>query len=492
MPFFSLPGPFDGGVFGKEALEFAGQLHLAGFREWLTLPFSPPGAFYSPYAAHSSFAGSKLFIDPRKLVEKGLLLPGELLFSSSSPQRVDYESWESKQDYMLGLAFTRLQEKDKEDIRYFLEKEAYWLRDYAAYMSIHKKYGHLAWWDWPNKALAACDKEEVARFVQENQSLFNYFCFEQFIFHNQWLELKKEINALGLSIIGDLPIYPAADSSDLWANRNFFETDEEGNITRVAGVPPDYFSPTGQLWGNPLYDWKALKEDHYDYWVRRLGKSLELYDKVRLDHFIGFKSYWAVPYGERTAVNGTWEKGPGMDLFNKFFSLYPREAIIAEDLGVITDDTGKFIKESGLPGMKILLFAFNAHDNKTSNRPHSYGKNTVAFTGTHDNDTLIGFIKAMNNEDWALFSSYLDLPITARADGHDMSIVRRAIIALFNSPANTVIIPVQDLLACDNRYRINLPGTVGDHNWTIRFTAEELSRIDTGLLARALYASQRS
>lgn len=493
MPIFSLPGPFGIGVFGEEAIRFAKQLVEAGFSRWLVLPFSPPGGFNSPYQCSSSFAGNPLFIDPRRLYQSGLLKREEVtaLYAEQIGPKVDYASVIPSHKSVLRLAYSRLSARDLEQLDQFLEQEAGWLYDYCLFMSAKERYGQdIPWWEWPDEKTKHKDPAAIAAFALQERENMRYYAYEQFEFSRQWRVLKEEINEIGIRVIGDLPIYPAPDSADFWGRRELFETDSEGYVSRVAGVPPDYFSEAGQLWGNPLYRWDKLKEQGYRYWIERIGKSLEWYDMLRLDHFRGFESYWAVPAGEKTAINGTWEKGPGMDLFSEVLRIYPSGTIIAEDLGDITADVRQFLLDTGLPGMKVLQFAFGP-DDSSKDRPHSFENHLVAFTGTHDNDTLLGWARGLSPEEWKRVRTYFGLKESARdLDGPLNPLCRRAILTLCQSVADLVIFPVQDLLGMDNAYRINLPGTAGN-NWEPRFTAAELESIDDSWLLGVNRVTQR-
>ena len=495
LPIFSLPGPFAAGVFGDEAVELAQTLQKAKIREWLILPLNPPGAAYSPYAASSSFAGNPGFIDPRDLRRRGLLQQDELqaLFTDYR-QQINYQGFFDQQEAVLRLALSRLKTKDRQNLEDFVEAEKYWLEDYASFMTIRKTFNHLPWWEWPDKALEQKNAPAVQEFIRTHQEDYWYYSYEQYEFHRQWAEVRRKINACGVSLIGDIPIYPAADSADLWGKRSIFETDEEGHVLRVAGVPPDYFSETGQLWGTPLYNWEKLAEQDYDYWRHRIAKTLDFCDKLRIDHFRGFESYWAVPADEPTAVEGSWEKGPTMDLFTPLLKNFPPHSIIAEDLGVVTEEVTEFLKASGLPGMKVLQFAFNPEDKDSVDRPHSYVKNCVAFTGTHDNDTLLGWARSLPPDHWHFVCTYLGIPEDSRDSGKEgpaNPLCRRAVLTLFQSVAETVIIPVQDLLGLGTEYRINLPGSVSEHNWTARFSHDQLNAIDFPWLEEISVATQR-
>lgn len=493
MPVFSLPGPFAWGVFGKEALNFACSLKKAGISCWQVLPLSLPGAFASPYQCISSFAGNPAFIDPRGLYKDGLISDEELrsLYVDSVSPRILYGEALPRHTQILKQAFKRFATRDFEELTRFRQKESSWLEDYAVFMTARELFGEKPWWEWPDPLLQKKDEEAVRNFAREYAESIHYYIFEQHEFYKQLTELRQQINELGIALIGDLPIYPAADSTDLWGQRELFETDENGYPSRVAGVPPDYFSAEGQLWGNPLYRWDKMKEDKYRYWIERIGKAMEWYDLLRLDHFRGFESYWAVPAGERTAINGVWEKGPAMDLFEVLLRLYPQGAFIAEDLGEITADVRQFLQATGIPGMKVLQFAFDPFF-ESKDRPHSYKANIVAFTGTHDNDTLLGWARAASDEEWQLICRYFGLTDDSRdIDGPLSPLCRRVILTLWQSVANLVIVPITDLLGLDSSYRINHPGTIGG-NWEMRLTQEQLNSLDLEWLASINEVCQRN
>lgn len=492
LPIFSLPGPFGTGVFGPEALDFARQLQSAGMHRWLVLPFSPPGYGESPYQALSSFAGNPAFIDLRPLYHSGLLSKEEL-HESFAPfdSTIDYERAKAAKTKALHLAFSRLRSVDHQHLEQFLAQHKDWLDDYSIFRWAKTLHGEKPWWEWEDLKLGAKDEEALAAFRVKEALGIRFVVFEQFLFLQQWTRLKEKINALGVQIIGDLPIYPAADSADLWGQRHLFETDAHGRILRVAGVPPDYFSENGQRWGNPLYRWDLMKDNGYRYWCKRIGRNLEWYDLLRLDHFRGFESYWAIPAEEETAVHGVWEKGPAMDLFRVILQQFPGSAIVAEDLGDITADVRQFLQETGLPGMKVLQFAFDpAFDSK--DRPHSFTPHLLAFTGTHDNDTSLGWARSLSEEAYAVVSDYFALPEDALLKSGPQNALSQAMVrCLLQSVAHLVIVPVQDLLGQGSEARINTPGTRAG-NWEIRFSQEQLAQVDWAYWGRQNLLAQRS
>lgn len=478
MPIFSLPGPFGHGVFGGEALDFAGRLREAGFSNWLILPLSPPDEWHSPYQCCSSFAGNPAFIDPRELCREGLLMPEEVeALYLPEEHRIPYDAYLSQHQAAMEKAYRRLPPEKQLKVKDYASREEKWLKDYAVFMAARKISGNKPWWQWEDEGLKRKDPGRVERFIQEAADLIHFYEFEQYEFEREWDALKQQINQIGIRIIGDLPIYPAPDSADFWGQREIFECNDEGLPSRVGGVPPDSFSEEGQLWGSPLYRWDVLKNRDYDYWIQRISRQLYLYDLLRLDHFIGFHNYWAIPADADSARLGKWEKGPGIDLFQTILHKFPADAFIAEDLGVINAEVRQFLRDTGIPGMKVLQCAFNDDEND-KDRPHDWYRHCVAFTGTHDNDTLLNWARSLNEEAWERIRGYFMLSPDARAEeGSQNELCRRVILTLWQSVAELVVVPVSDLLGKAENYRINEPGTLGD-NWTLRYTQEELDAMD--------------
>ena len=410
MPIFSLPSPYGIGTLGKAAYDFADFLAEAGQHYWQMLPLGPTSYGDSPYQSFSTFAGNPYFIDPDLLVEDGLLTKQEVKAYrwGSDPRHVDYgKLYENRLD-LLKKAAERGWMRDSGAVAGFTEKNASWLPDYALFMALKRHFGMKPWQEWPDEAVRLHDPAALARYrelLREDVELFTYI---QFLFFRQWTALKSYINSLGIGIIGDLPIYVAMDSADVWAERSMFRLDSRGVPTEVAGVPPDYFSKDGQLWGNPLYDYDAMKRDGFGWWIRRIDGAGKLYDVIRIDHFRGFESYWAVPYGETTAKNGRWVKGPGMALVGVLTGWFPQLEFIAEDLGYPTPEVAQLLRDSGLPGMKVLEFAFDSRDT-SSYLPHSYGENCICYTGTHDNSPLALWRQEADPADIAFAKEYLGL-----------------------------------------------------------------------------------
>ncbi len=456
----SLPGGFGIGDLGPEACKFVDFLAETGQTFWQILPLNPPGVGNSPYVSPSAMAGADILISPEKLAEEGLLSPDDWRDAPEFPQgQVDYPLVQAFKGKLLRRAFERFREHGplQSEFEDFCRAQGYWLEDYALFMAIKEEHGGAAWCDWePELALRDPDALEKVRRKLSGGILFHKFA--QFIFQRQWKALKAYAAEKGIRIIGDIPIYVAYDSADVWSHPEFFHLDEKGRPTVVAGVPPDYFSPTGQLWGNPLYRWEILAERGYDWWIARFRRVLELVDVVRVDHFRGFEAYWEVPAGESTAVNGRWVKGPGAELFNALKSALGDVPIIAEDLGFITPEVEALREQFGFPGMKILQFAFGSGPDNP-HLPHNYPRNCVVYPGTHDNDTSIGWFSSLPGEVKEHFCRYTS------SDGREVNWVM-ARLAMF-SVADLAIIPFQDILGLGSEARMNYPGRP-EGNWRWR------------------------
>lgn len=474
----SLPGPFGIGTFGREAFQFIDFLKAGGFRSWQVLPFTIPDACNSPYKSISAFAGNPLFIDPAQLLEEGLITADELAECKvGSPYRVDFAALYAQRKSLYTKAFSRLSPKQKEQIEHF-KKEQFWLEDFALYTALQKESGN-DWihWDEPlrrrdPKALSAACKRLSAEIEQT--------VFLQYLFYSQWQKVHTYAKEQGIEIIGDMPIYVSFESADVWSNQTLFDLDEKGFPAAVAGVPPDYFSEDGQCWGNPLYDWAAMKKAGYQWWIRRIQSAAALFDRVRIDHFRGFSDYWAVPAEAETAKEGKWLPGPGMDFFDTLFKIIPKETLIAEDLGVRDARLEELLKDTGLPGMRVLQFAFLSRDDGM-HLPHNYPRNTVAYTGTHDNNTLLGYLWEVTPEVRKYCLDYCHYTGSAWKDGGAENPAVRAVLkTLWASPADTVILPAQDLLGYGSDCKMNSPG-VAKGNWEYRLSPEGFDRLDAAV-----------
>jgi len=455
----SLPSPYGIGTLGKEAENFVDFLAEAGQKYWQVLPVGPAGFGNSPYQSFSAFAGSPLLIDLDDLSANGLLTRRECEdadFGADS-SFVDFEKVCRVREQLLNRAYKAF----SEDVAYlaFVREEAAWLDDYALFMAIKEANSGVSWDNWQNE-LRFHNDDALLKTANDLSERVKFFKFTQFFFARQWEKLRRYANKNGIRIIGDIPIYAAYDSADVWSNRDMFLLDAGGKPIKVAGVPPDYFSKTGQLWGNPLYDWEYLKSVGYVWWVERFKKSAKLYDAVRVDHFRAFDTYYAVPYGEKTAVNGKWEKGPGMGLFERIAAEMGSYPIIAEDLGEVFDSVKELLRDTGFPGMKILQFGFNRSNDDSDHLPHNYAKNCVAYTGTHDNSTMKGFLKSADAATRRMAARYVKPNLFE-------PVYEACVRCLYASAANTVIIPLQDILGLGDEARMNRPGTVGD-NWIWR------------------------
>ncbi len=473
----SFPGDYGIGDLGGGAYAFVDFVVKAGLGLWQVLPLGNTGFGDSPYQSFSSFAGQPLIISPDKLVGDGLLSYEEMPEKPDwDPCRVEYGSaieYKTKllhmaYDNFCGGAFPKLKKQYREFCR-----NSSWLDNYALFMALKDENGGKSWLEWDD-ALRFADDADKARWSRKLKKEIGYYKFIQYLFFKQWFEIKKYANDRGVRIIGDIPIFVSCDSADVWANKELFDLDSRGFPRRVAGVPPDYFSATGQLWGNPLYRWQAHRKQGYSWWIDRVRMQLSMADYLRIDHFRGFETYWAVPYGKETAVDGAWKKGPGKQLFRAIEKELGGELpIIAEDLGIITPEVEKLRDELKFPGMKVLQFAFDDLEENT-HMPHTFPGNCVCYTGTHDNDTTVGWYQHAYEASRDKARRYMN------ADGS--AIHWDFIRTCFNSIAEIAMVPLQDVLGYGSEARMNTPG-VAEGNWAWRYTDDVL----TDSLAARLY-----
>ena len=466
----SFPGPFGIGDLGPSAYAFIDFLAESGQTLWQVLPLGPTGYGDSPYQSFSSFAGQPLLVSPELLARMGLLHAEDLEPKPWDPVRIDFGPVIIYKTQLLKKAFENFEKTYKEQSGLAGEFEAFWLdqkdwlEDYALFMAVKEVHGGVMWTQWA-KEIAFPTKETREKWLKKFAREVRYYSFVQFIFFRQWFSLKAYAEEKGIEIVGDIPIFTAFDSADVWANKELFYLDEEGYPTVVAGVPPDYFSETGQLWGNPLYNWQIHKETGYQWWVKRITFTLKMVDYLRIDHFRGFEAYYAIPYGAKNAVTGEWRKGPYKDLFYALQkSLGDDLPIIAEDLGVITPEVIELRDAFALPGMKILQFGF---DNTDENPflPHQFVPHSVCYTGTHDNDTTLGWYSKASKESREKVRQYMN------TDGKE--IAWDFIRACYGSVSEMAVVPLQDIMGLDSRARMNTPGTTSN-NWQWRYTPDML------------------
>lgn len=478
----SLPSPYGIGDLGKEAYAFVDFLAEAGQHLWQILPLTHTGYGDSPYQSFSAFAGQPLLISPDSLIDAGLLSSEDLAdCPNTDEEQVNYGTiipWKTK---VLRRAYENFKQLDDcnelvTDYMAFCRKNAYWLDDYALFLACKDSQGGKSWLEWEDAYRIPTDEMKSALRSTFADGI-GYYSFVQFLFFDEWMALKKYANKQGVKIIGDIPIFVSMDSADVWANQHLFQLDSKGFPLAVAGVPPDYFSATGQLWGNPLYDWDAHEAEAFAWWISRIRNQLQVLDILRIDHFRGFEAYWSIPYGEETAINGTWIKGPNHKLFEAIqHALGDNLPIIAEDLGVITPEVEALRDDFGFPGMKVLQFAFESLDEGVF-LPHQFTQtNCVCYTGTHDNDTTLGWFTSLNPECQEKVKAYM----LTDADNVSMAFIRTAVASI----AAYAIFPLQDVLSLGKEGRMNTPGTAAG-NWGWRYKkgaltedmAKELKRL---------------
>ena len=477
MHISSLPGKYGIGSFGQSAYDFVDFLVRTKQRYWQILPLGTTSYGDSPYQSFSAFAGNTYFIDFDILIEEGLLNEADVKGAEfgDDPRKVDYAKiFDARRPIMEKAVARFLKADDLSDYESFVEQNAAWLEVFAEYMAIKEHFDNLAWTEWPDEAIRRREAASLASYREKLADKLTYHRVTQYLFFKQWLRLKAYANEHHIEIVGDMPIYVAADSADVWAQPHFFKTDAVGKPTCVAGCPPDEFSETGQLWGNPIYDWEAMDKDGYAWWIERLRESFKIYDIVRIDHFRGFESYWEVPAGSETSASGKWVKGPDYKLFAAVKEALGDLNIIAEDLGFMTDEVIELRERTGFPGMKILQFAFNP-DDESIDSPHMAPNNSVMYTGTHDNNTVLGWYKDEIDDATRQYMAQY-------TNRKEYETVPHAMLrTIFASVSFMAIATMQDLLELDSAARMNYPSTIGG-NWTWRMTAEELNPIVEGEL----------
>ena len=468
MPVSSLPSPYGIGTLGKAAYEFVDFLADAGQRWWQMLPVGPTSYGDSPYQSFSTYAGNPYFVDLDMLREDGLLTQEEIdaVYWGSDPARVDYAAIYNGRFTLLAKATERGWDRDTEELNAFMEQNRTWLPDYALYMAVKRHFGMRAWTEWEDEDIRLHRPVAVEKYRRELWEDVRLFTYIQFLFFKQWNALRSYARKKGIGIIGDLPIYVAMDSADVWSDPRSFQLDEKNVPTAVAGVPPDYFSEDGQLWGNPLYNWPAMEADGFGWWIRRVDGASKLFDVIRIDHFRGLASYWAVPYGETTAKKGRWIPGPGIRMVRAITGWFPQLQFIAEDLGILTPDVTELMDQSGLPGMKVLEFAFDPVEPGVY-LPHNHPKNCVCYVGTHDNAPVLQWKDEADPAEVDMAVRYLGLN---EEEGFHWGMIRGGM----SSVADRFVAQMQDVLGLGAESRMNTPGTLGG-NWQWRLLPGQIT-----------------
>lgn len=475
----SLPGRFAIGDLGDEAYKFADFLSASGQSLWQVLPLGPTGYGDSPYAGYSAFGGNTLLISPQKLCTEGWLSQADVDEVSFESPRVNFAGAHESKERVLRKAYANFQRIEEHEHRSafqtFVEQNKSWLDDFALFCALKTAHSGSAWHEW-DTTLARREDAALQRARESFQKEIDAHRFFQFLFFRQWSALKGYCNERGVKLVGDVPIFVAHDSVDVWTNREQFKLDGNGMPTAVAGVPPDYFSETGQFWGNPIYDWDQMRADGFKWWIERVRATLQMVDIARIDHFRGFAACWEIPSGDKTAERGQWVEAPGRELFAAVRSALGELSIIAEDLGVITPDVEALRDDLGFPGMRVLQFAFSG-DSENINLPHNYRQNVVAYTGTHDNDTTVGWFHSLHGEGSTRTEAEIKTErefcrkyLNTEGDEIHWDFIRAAL----RSVADTAIIPLQDVLGIGSQGRMNLPNST-DGNWTWRFAEGDLT-----------------
>lgn len=465
----SLPSEYGIGDIGKGAYAFLDWLEEAGLRAWQMLPISPTGYGNSPYASYSVFAAHHLYISLEQLQQVGLL-PSTLPQSRFSETKAHYHSAEAYKLKYLKEAFTHFKHYASPEVltyyEHFKQENSFWLDKYVSFMSLKEAHGHKAWYGWTEEFMKY-DKQEAAKGKYNCNDMAEFHTFLQYVFFGQWLLLRQHAHKKGIILIGDMPIYAANDSADVWGEKDLFTIDKKGMPKTVAGVPPDYFSENGQLWGNPLYEWEIMRNNNFEWWKKRFHRQLSLFDYVRVDHFRGFESYWEIDGKAHTAKNGMWKKAPGKLLFQALLAEFGSLPVIAEDLGIITDEVRELRDYFSFPGMKVLQFGFDSCDAHNEFLPHNFSRNFVCYTGTHDNDTTLGWLNSSDERISNFIRNY-----TKKKKPNEN--VRALIEMAFASVAQTVIVPMQDIMGQGSKYRMNTPGKSAG-NWEYRIRYKDLT-----------------
>ena len=469
MPITSLPSPYGIGTIGKEARAFADFLEAAGQSIWQILPVGPTSYGDSPYQSFSTYAGNPYMIDLDTLVSEGLLKKSDInkFYWCSDDEEIDYGAIYYSRFEVLRIAYENYKKQDQRAFNSFKRKNTKWIKDYALYMAVKRSFDNKAWPEWDDESIKMREPKAINRYTRKFRDEINFWKWMQFEFYKQWADFRAYVNGKGIKILGDMPIYVAMDSADTWANPDIFWLDEERKPVCVAGCPPDYFSATGQLWGNPLYDWDYLKSTGYEWWMNRIAAADKLFDITRIDHFRAFDTYYAIPFGSENAISGKWKNGPGIDFFNVMRETLGDIEIVAEDLGELFDSVKELLKESGYPGMKVLEFAF-ADDETNDFLPHNYNENCVVYTGTHDNDTVLGWYNEATGWEKEHCIQYLGIK-----PGDEVN--WKFIDAAYKSVANYAVVQMQDILGLGTEARINIPSTLGG-NWSWRINKNALNK----------------
>ena len=467
MHISSLPGKYGIGDFGQEAYDFVDYLVKAKQKNWQILPLGITSFGDSPYQSFSAFAGNPYFIDLDEMLEKQFISQKDLIKYKLDidENKVHYDNLYLNKMKLLRIAYDKSKIVLHEKLKEFYDSNFDWLRNFGLFMAIKYKHDNKSWHEW-DKNYREIDSEVVLDFEKTNQDEIFFWVFTQYFFYKHWNKLKKYCNEMGVKIIGDLPIYVSEDSSDLWSNPEYFNVDKNFMPLTVSGCPPDGFADDGQLWGNPIYNWKAMEDDGYKWWIKRIAHSFEIFDTVRIDHFRGFESYWEVDYGDKTARGGKWIKGPGINLFNKIKDKLGDLDIIVEDLGFNTPEVTKMVEDSGYPNMKVLHYAFNPYA-ESEHAPHGFDKNCIVYTSTHDTQTLMGWFDTLPKDIFEYAAKYFKL---CHTEGLNWGVIRGA----WGSSANLAMTTMQDLIGLDDCGRMNTPGVM-ENNWTWRVKKEQMT-----------------